>query len=165
MSVEKHNNNFFLYAIGSAFMLVSGAVLVSSSFFDVSFSAERQSASVVQYQSLTVQESVTISGNISELRDTEVWNISGMEVLLFSGQTDEEFELDQKTYTNQAGDYQFSVDSSGDYRVVVPWTLDFEITLPQTSLSGFDARQTSQDVVVRQGKDVSGVDFIGAVRD
>lgn len=163
MSVEKHNNNFFLYALGSAFMLVSGAMLIASPSFDVAVNFNQsQTASAIESQTNTqVFVPVTISGTVAELEQNLVSPVSGVSVLLFSVDSSGVSTATQAVQTNTQGQYVFSVPRSGSYRVVVPWVDDFEIILPEQNLEGFEVRQTSQEVFVRQGKDLAHIDFVG----
>lgn len=163
MSVEKHNNNFFLYALGSAFMLVSGAVLLASPDFDIAFKiSQYQTASVVQ--SLESLEPTTTPGSISGavvyMEEQTITPLANVPVVLFILDDSGVFVPIQTMQTNGAGQYNFVTNVPAIYRIAVPWGDTFQIILPQQSISGFDIRQTTQEISVDSGEDISDIDFV-----
>lgn len=163
MSVEKHNNNFFLYALGSAFMLVSGAMLIASPSFEVAVGLiQPQTASVIE--SLDTIESVvvpsSISGTVVQLQEQIAEPLAEVSVVLFESAESGLFMATQSTQTNMDGEYEFVVDTATTYQIVVPWNDTFEIVLPEPHVDGFDVRQTSQEVAVLQGGRVQHIDFV-----
>lgn len=165
----KHENNFFLYAIGSAFLLVSAMTLISSA------SLERREALVANIISVsafvpehkTIQTNGFFSGRVFQdnnengffeqdidkpLFDREVFlwkeNEEGKEVFMKTSQTDVE------------GTYSFEVRTSGNYFIKIDQGEDESIVSPPPLLDGFSYSTHAKTAQVAPGEHYyAGMDF------
>lgn len=166
----KHENNFILYALGSATLLVASAMLLSiPSNYSQYLPANIVSVSAVVDESSFVQKQSMIAGRvyensqISELDSQEiVLNLSGVTVLLLKDGEDvrEQIRFTQTT-TDENGVYFFENIPLGKYSIRIDGVPSVNIKEPKPFVSGFSNSWNFAKVEVSQaGVVYSGVDFV-----
>lgn len=158
MSVEKHNNNFFLYALASAFLLVSGAMLISSPSFGDVFSPEYTTASVGSV--VSESDHMSIAGGVFLVEDTDVVPVRDIAISLFKVKSDGTVTKIDSTISKMDGSYIFESLVAGQYEIELEDTSSFEVMLPEVTVSGFEGARNVQQIFVRAGKSISGIDFV-----
>lgn len=160
----KHNNNFFLYAIGSAFMLVSGAMLLSSPNFDVTLPVSHRASVSTAFEDVQVQEKIvsegSIEGVVSYIENLQSMPVSNAEVILFSVQDNGVSSVvEQKTFTDENGVYIFQGLSAGMYAVSLTPS-SFDVVLPESSVDAFEESRAFFSVPLRFNEQKAGFDFV-----
>ena len=141
----KHENNFFLYAIGSACLVIFGMVLVSSASFErkenlvantiaVSAIVEHKPLSTNNYFSGTVFQDTNTDGFFEKGKDTI---FSGRNVFLWKQNEEMEWVRIETAETDEFGKYSFKVSKEGVYSITIDQFENEKITNPPPSLDGF----------------------------
>lgn len=167
----KHENNFFLYIMGSAFLIMFGMVLVSevslerrqtmiANAISSSFSFEKKEKITKAYFVGKVFEDV----NSNNLFDKEFDKpITGRQVSLWKqGELSESHDssLVSKTFTNIDGDYLFSVEESGMFFIKISSEDGEEIISPKPIIEGFSYSEHARVVNIDSGEYYyAGMDF------
>lgn len=135
----KHENNFLLYAIGSAFLLVSSIFIVDSHFNLVE--QERLSAAVVRVTAVVPEHTKSessISGFVRFVHEKGgVENISDVSVFLISQNEPNSQNIYQTTKTDMDGLYVFSNVPQGTYFIDIEKTEMDTFMQPNPFVSGF----------------------------
>lgn len=156
----KHENNFFLYAIGSAFLLVSAMTLISSASFErrEALVANIVSVSAFVPEHKTIQTNGYFSGKIFQDNNKNGFFEQDIDKPLFDRevflwkQNEEGKEVFMKTsQTDAQGNYYFEVRTSGNYFIKIDQGEDESIVSPPPVLDGFSYSAHIKTVRVTAG--------------
>jgi hypothetical protein len=163
----KHENNFLLYSLGSAFLLVAGAMLLSIPPDSPKLVAQVSVASTVNETSFVVPTAslsgkVYLDTNNDYILGEEDKGVSNIEIGLIK-EGDDIFDITQitSTLTDESGFYSFEEIPLGGYYLSVLSDGGFVVTAPEPRVQGFSDPVSSAFISLSgSGQYYGGMDFV-----
>ncbi len=163
----KHENNFLLYSIGSAFLLVAGAMLLSVPPNSQKLVAQVSVTATVDETSFIVPTAfisgkVYLDTNNDYILGEEDTGVSNIEIgLMQEGQDIFDTSYVSSALTDEFGFYSFEEVPLGEYYLTILTDTDLVVTVPEPRVQGFSHPVSSTKVSLSgRGQYYGGMDFV-----
>jgi len=159
----KHENNFLLYSLGSAFLLVatmmhlsfsgSSQILAQVGRVEV---VQKETSDMILYPITEVHFS-ELSGNVS---DENTGPVKGVQIYLFETKDFPQTQPVASLFTDELGNFVFERVPEGRYDIVIEAQENYSVISPNPFILGFENSRYGYQVTVEQGENKNNFKFI-----